>query len=177
MKSSTAFFTLALLAAATLRAEDPKTFEVSSFRFTRPADWKWVEVSSPMRKAQLAVPGKDAAKPAEITFFHFGAGGAGGVDANVKRWLGQFQSKEGADKVEPETLGGVKVIFVSTEGTFSSGMPGAPAKPMENYALLGAILDHADGPVFVKMTGPAETVRDAAKHFRAFIAEAAGAKS
>ena len=177
MKSSTAFFTLALFAAVSLRAEDPATFEVSAFKFTRPADWKWVEVSSPMRKAQLAVPGKDGAKPAELTFFHFGAGGAGGVDANVKRWLGQFESKEGADKVEPETLGGVKVMFVSTEGTFSSGMPGAPAKPMENYALLGAILDHADGPVFVKMTGPAETVRDAAKQFRAFIAAAAGAKS
>ena len=93
-----------------------------------------------------------------------------------KRWLGQFESKEGADKVEPETLGGVKVIFVSTEGTFSGGMPGVPPKPMENYALLGAILDHAEGPVFVKMTGPVETVRGAAKQFHAFIATAAGAK-
>lgn len=175
MKSSTTVFALVLLAAASLRAEDPATFEVSTFKFTRPAEWKWVEVSSSMRKAQLAVPGPEGAKPAEMTFFHFGAG-AGGVDANVKRWLGQFQSKEGADKVEPETLGGVKVMFVSTEGTFSSGMPGAPAKPMENYALLGAILDHADGPVFVKMTGPVETVRGAAKQFHAFIAAAAGAK-
>jgi hypothetical protein len=131
-----------------------------------------------MRKAQLSVPGKDGAKPAELTFFYFGAGGAGGVDANVKRWLGQFESKDGADKVEPETLGKTKVMFVSTEGTYSGGgMPGAaPAKPMENYALLAAILDHPDGPVFVKMTGPVETVRGAAKQFRALIAAAAGAK-
>ncbi len=181
MKSPTALFILALLAAVTLRAEDPTTFEVSAFKFSRPADWKWVEVTSPMRKAQLSVPGKDGAKPAELTFFYFGEGGAGGVDANVKRWLGQFQTKEGAsteksDKVEKETLGGVKVIFVSTEGTFSGGMPGAPAKPMENFALLGAILDHEAGPVFVKMTGPVETVRGAGKQFHAFIAAAAGAK-
>lgn len=176
MKTPVLVFALTLLAAASLRAADPATFEVGAFKFARPADWKWVEVTSPMRKAQLAVPGKDAAKPAEITFFHFGAGGAGGVDANVKRWLGQFQSKEGADKVEPETLGGVKVMFVSTEGTFSGGMPGAAAAPLDNYALLGAILDHSDGAVFVKMTGPAGVVQGAAKQFRAFIAAATGAK-
>lgn len=176
MKSPVLVFALTLLAAASLRAEDPATFEVGGFKFTRPAEWKWVAVTSPMRKAQLAVPGKDGAKPAEMTFFHFGAGGAGGVDANVKRWLGQFESKEGADKVEPETIGGVKVMFVSTEGTFSGGMPGAAAAPLENYALLGAILDHADGAVFVKMTGPAAVVQGAAKQFRAFIAAAAGAK-
>ena len=176
MKSPALLFAFTLLTVASLRAEDPATFEVGGFKFARPAEWKWVAVSSPMRKAQLAVPGKDGAKPAEMTFFHFGAGGAGGVDANVKRWLGQFQSKEGADKVEPETLGGTKVMFVSTEGTFSGGMPGAPAAPLENYALLGAILDHADGAVFVKMTGPVEVVRAAAKQFHAFIATAAGAK-
>ena len=179
MKSSTTVFVFALLAAAaSLRAEDPATFEVSAFKFTRPAEWKWVETTSSMRKAQLAVPGKEGTKPAEMAFFHFGAGDAGGVDANVKRWLGQFQSKEGVDKVEPETLGGVKVMFVSTEGTFSGGgIPGGPpAKPVENYALLGAILDHEGGPVFVKMTGPVDTVRGAAKQFHAFIAAAAGAK-
>ena len=176
MKSPALLFALTLLAAASLRAEDPTTFEVGAFKFARPAEWKWVAVASPMRKAQLAVPGKEGENPAEMTFFHFGASGAGGVDANVKRWLGQFQSKDGADKVEPETLGGIKVMFVSTTGTFSGGMPGAPATPLENYALLGAILDHADGPVFVKMTGPVDVVSAAAKQFRAFIATAAGAK-
>ena len=177
MKSTALLFALTLLTASALRAEDPTTFEVGAFKFARPAEWKWVAVTSPMRKAQLAVPGKEGAKPAEMTFFHFGAGGAGGVDANVKRWLGQFQSQDGADKVEPETLGGIKVMFVSTTGTFSGGMPGgAPAAPLENYALLGAILDHADGPVFVKMTGPVDVVSAAAKQFHAFIAAAAGAK-
>ena len=35
-----------------------------------------------MRKAQFAVKGKDG-KTAEVVFFHFGPGAAGGVKANV----------------------------------------------------------------------------------------------
>ena len=50
-----------------------------------------------------------------MVFFHFGPGAAGGVQANVQRWLGQF--KEPADKLKAqitdETIddikGGVKI--------------------------------------------------------------------
>ncbi|MDQ3623393.1 MAG: hypothetical protein M3463_13025 [Verrucomicrobiota bacterium] len=167
---------LLLAITAALYAQDKTTFEVGAFTFARPAGWKWIEASSPMRKAQLEVPGKEGGKPAEITFFHFGPGGAGGVDANVKRWLGQFQSKQGAEKVETKELGGTKATMVSTEGTFSSGMPGAPATALPDYALLGAIIEHGDGPVFVKMTGPAPVVNDARAKFLEFITAAASKK-
>lgn len=159
-----------------LYAQDKTTFEVGAFTFIRPAGWKWIEVSSPMRKAQLEVPGKEDGKSAEITFFHFGPGGAGGVDANVKRWLAQFQSKPGAEKVEAKELGGTKATLVSTEGTFSAGMPGAPATPLSDHALLGAIIEHPDGPVFVKMTGPAAVVNDARAKFLEFITAATSKK-
>lgn len=175
MRFSAFFFAFALIATATVRAEDPTSFEVGAFKFNRPSDWQWVPVSSPMRKAQLSVPGKDGAKPAEITFFHFGPS-AGGVEANTKRWLGQFQSKDGAEKVETKDIGTTKVTFVSTEGTYSSGMPGGPTTPMEGFALLGAILDHTDGPVFVKMTGPASVVQEARAKFTDFVSAAATAK-
>ena len=41
--------TLVLLPAAFARADDPATFEVGDLTFTRPAEWKWVPVNSPMR--------------------------------------------------------------------------------------------------------------------------------
>ena len=131
-------FAFALALPAITRAEDPASFPVGGLTFTRPADWKWVPVNSPMRKAQLSVPGADAAKVADITFFHFGEGGAGGIEANAQRWLKQFTGKAGAEKIDPQEIGGVKVTLVSTEGTFNSGLPGGASKPLENHALLGA---------------------------------------
>lgn len=168
----------AALLAFTLSApaQDATTFDVGGVKFSRPVNWQSVPVNSPMRKAQLKVPAADPSKAAEITFFHFGAGQGGDVQANAQRWLKQFKSKEGAEKVEPLTIPGAKVTLVSTEGTFASGMPGGPAEPKENYALLGAIIDGLDGPVFVKMTGAAETVNDARKTFIDFITVAAAGK-
>ncbi len=161
---------LILLAAGSARAEEPKTFEVADFTFARPADWQWVPVSSPMRKAQLKVGAGPAG--ADVTFFYF-SGPGGDPEANTKRWLAQFRSAPDAEKIEKKTYGPTKVTYVQTMGTFNSGMPGGPTTPLENQALFGAILEGAEGSVFVKMTGPSATVSAAHNRFEAFIAEAA----
>src|SRR5437867_12637757 len=82
---------LASLYAGTLLADSPATFKVSEFTFTRPAGWEWVDVTSPMRKAQLKVVDAKTKASADVIFFHFGSGSGGGTKANVDRWLGQFQ--------------------------------------------------------------------------------------
>jgi hypothetical protein len=91
---------LVLLLPAFARADDPATFEVGDLTFTRPAEWKWVPVNSPMRKAQLQLPGADG--PADLTFFHFGPGGAGGVEANAQRWLKQFSGNRARRRSIPK---------------------------------------------------------------------------
>lgn len=74
---------LLLLALATAAdAADPTEFTVGSFAFVRPETWDWVVPTSPMRKAQLSVPAGDGPAPAEVTFFHFGAG-QGGVSKRM----------------------------------------------------------------------------------------------
>jgi hypothetical protein len=151
------------------QSDAPKTFPVGGLTFTRPEGWNWVTVHSPMRKAQLAIPGLEPSKVAEVTFFHFGASGGGDIESNTKRWLGQFKGAAGAEKVESKQIGNRKVTLVSTEGTYSTGMPGANAAPMDNYALLGAIIEDAEGNVFVKMTGPKETVKGASAKFLEFL--------
>jgi hypothetical protein len=159
-------FASALFAVAlTVYADDPASFEVGAFTFQRPADWQWVPVTSPMRKAQLKVPGSDPSKAAELAFFHFGQGQGGDVQANAQRWLRQFKSKEGAEKTEPLDIPGAKVMLVSTEGTYASGMPGQPTKSLDDYALLGAIIESEGGAVFVKMTGPTATVKASRQKF------------
>jgi hypothetical protein len=150
----------------------PDTFTVGALTFKRPAEWTWVPVTSPMRKAQLSVSGAEAGKNADITFFHFGPSGGGDLDSNVQRWLRQFQSAPNAEKVETKTIAGRKTTLVSTVGTFSSGMPGQPAAALENYALMGAIVEDSEGSVFVKMTGPKATVQGAGAKFLEFLESA-----
>src|SRR2546425_9713906 len=82
-------------------ADAPATFKVSEFTFTRPASWEWVEVNSPMRKAQLKVTDPKTKAGADVIFFHFGKGDGGGTKANVERWFGQF--KEPRDQIQAKS--------------------------------------------------------------------------
>lgn len=170
---------LALLATATIAfADAPATFDVGAFKFQRPTAWTWIEVPEGMkmmRKAVLNIPGKDGGKPAEVIFYHFGAGpnSGGGVQANVSRWYSQFSDKTAPEKSETKEVAGTKVTFVTVGGTYQSGMPMGPKTPMPNYALLGAIIeDPVGGDVFVKCTGPEEVVKGGTQAFHDFIASA-----
>lgn len=167
MKTRIALITLISLAfVAIAGAED---FKVSDLTFSKPEAWKTVEPSSPMRKAQLSV-GEDG----EVVFFYFGAGGAGGKQANIERWLGQF--KEGRDAIKAKTeqlkAGDIPVTLVSANGTYLAGMPGRPKTEMPDHALLGAIIEAKAGMIFVKFTGKKATVDAAAEAFKAMVTEA-----
>jgi hypothetical protein len=174
MKFLAAFFCSLLIATAL--ADDPAKFTVGAYEFSRPADWKWVQPISAMRKAQLQVPGKDGGKPADITFFFFGEGNGGGIEPNVQRWFGQFAGKPEANKVETENFDGVKVTIVSTEGTMKASPMAGIAEEQPDAALLGAIVEHAEGAVFVKMTGPAALVKGSRDKFLALVKSATGKK-
>ena len=158
----------ALLSFQLAAAEAPKTFKVGEFTFTRPADWQWVADISPMRKAQLKVTGADKSQAAEVVFFYFGEGNGGGTKANVDRWLGQFQDKSN-QKVEDVKAGKHTVTYVQVEGTYMSGMPGGPRTPQPNSALLGAIIESAEGNVFIKMTGPIAVVKSSKDTFKRMV--------
>ena len=174
------FCWLATLFISTIpvRAEDHATFPAGDFTFTRPAKWEWVESTSQMRKAQLKVTDVAAKASADVAFYYFGAGGAGGVQANVDRWLNQFT--EPGDqinaKVEHTTVGKTQLTYVQAEGTYKSGMPGGPTKPMPGYALIGVILESDNGNVFVRMTGPKELVKSSLVEFKKMVESAANKK-
>ena len=105
---------------------------------------------------------------AEVVFFHFGESNGGGTKANVDRWLGQFQDSSNP-KVEEKVVGAKKLTYVQVEGTYLSGMPGGPKTPQANSMLQGAIAESKEGNVFIKMTGPASTVRAAKDDFRKLV--------
>ena len=168
------WFTILGATAGPLQAADPVAFTVGEFSFKRPATWQWVLVgAASMRKAQLRVPDptNPASPGAEVVFFHFGAGQGGDANANISRWIGQFENKDTLKPVvEAADIKGHKVTRVRVEsGTFSSGMPGGPTTPQADYGLYGAIIQSKDGDVFVKLTGPAALVSAAAKNFEALV--------
>jgi len=155
-------------------AETPATFKVSEFTFTRPAGWEWVASTSPMRKAELKVVDAKKKAEAEVVFYHFGPGNAGGTQANAERWFRQFEEpREKINaKTEEVTVGKHKVTYVSAEGTYKSGMPGGPQTPMPDYALAGAIIEAEQGSVFVKLTGPKDLTKAAMADFKKMIEDA-----
>jgi hypothetical protein len=179
LRSLKALFALAIFSVTVpqaIRAGEapvgPVEFTVGAFQFDRPEDWGWIVPSSPMRKAQLSVPGTGGGDAGEVTFFHFGAGQGGGVKQNVDRWLGQFQNP--VSDTRSEKVGNTTVTLVEASGTFSSGMPGGPTTPKQGYALRGAILENAQGDVYVKLTGPESLVKAAASAFEKMVKDAAG---
>ena len=168
MKQLAATILLCLITTICVHAAEP--FKVGAFTFEVPEGWTKVTPSSPMRNAQLEVA--RGQEKAEVTFFHFG-GGSGTPADNVARWFGQFSGGEASRKTETADVSGRKVTFATTEGTFNSGMPGGPSSPMTGYALCGAIIEHPDGDIYVKMTGPAAIVKSATEDLKKMVTDAA----
>ena len=168
------FATSLAISASTFAVESPATFKVSECTFTRPASWETLETTSQMRKAQFKITDPNTKDTADVIFFYFGPGNGGGTKANVDRWLGQF--KEPKDQVKASTeesiVSGHKVTYVRAEGTYMSGMPGGPTTPKPNYALAGAIIESAEGSVFVRLTGPRELVKSSFADFKKMIESA-----
>ena len=151
---------LVLLTAALLGADSG-----AGIHWTVPSNWK-SEGERPMRLATYQVPAVAGDQEGgECAVYYFGQGQGGSVEANIDRWIGQFQQPNGKPskdlaKVDKRTIKGLKVTTVDVSGTYTGmGGPRAPAgPPKQSYRLLGAIVEGAQGSIFFKFTGPAKTV-------------------
>jgi hypothetical protein len=125
--------------------------------------WKvpvgWQEAPSPnaMRLATYRVP-----DGVEVTVSR--AGGA--TDANIQRWVGQFDDV-GHEVHAERTVHGLHVVTVDVAGTFVGGgmTPGTTAEPHPAWAMVGAVVESRSPPYFIKMTGPVAAVRVARAAF------------
>jgi hypothetical protein len=163
--------TLALLTALPALAEDKKV-NAGGLDFNLPSSaWTSVPTSSPMRAATLQVKAEGADKPLEAIFYYFGPGQGGDVDANIQRWLGQFEG-EPVSKREDLEAGGRKIALVTATGTYMDGAMFGPKTPKADYMLLGAIVPGPDAPIFIKLTGPKAAVDKITAEFKALAASA-----
>ncbi len=154
-------------------AEEPaKSFKAGDFDFVIAEGWTKKTKARAMSSGGLTYKGKEMKAGVDADFYHFGRGQGGGVEANIKRWRGQFSGEP--KETERSKLAEGKVEFIHLEGTFLDGPPFGQKVPRENYAMLGAIIPSPGGDVFIKMTGSKEEVAKAVKAFKALAASPFG---
>jgi hypothetical protein len=146
--------------------------------FTLAAPKEWIEkpITSSMRAAQY-VWSEKAGEQAELVVYYFGEGGAGGVEANLERWLGQITQANGKPskdiaKIEKTKIAGQDATIVSVGGRLTTQqMPGGPPPvDMADAMLLAAIVNSPTGPYYFKATGSKKTVEANNARFRAMLA-------
>ena len=150
--------------------------EAGGVRFDDPSGW--TSAPKPMRTANYVIPAAAGdQRDGEMAVFYFGPGQGGGVDANVRRWLGQFVQPDGSP-VTPDSaersetqVSGMQVTLLDVSGTYLfKPFPMAPrATPLEGYRMLAAIVQGPDAPIFFKLTAPAKTAAGAEAEFRRII--------
>jgi hypothetical protein len=144
--------------------------------FDAPNAWRARPATSSMRVAEFIVPHAEGdAEDGELVVYYFGTG-AGTVDANIDRWIGQIQQPDGSstkDKARRsiQSVNGLQVTMVDASGTYVAEMrPGAAEhfnKP--GFRLRAAVVETPRGPYYIKMTGPAKTIGAADGTFAAFV--------
>jgi hypothetical protein len=129
-----------------------------------------------MRAAEFQLPAPAGAE-AEVIVYHFGQSGAGGVDANIDRWVSQFQKADGTKasrdvaKIEKKQIAGQEITLVSLSGRYVATPPGGGAavdKP--DQTLHAAIVPSPQGPYYFRMIGSTSAVQAQAPAFQEALA-------
>jgi hypothetical protein len=93
----------------------------------------------------------------------------GGVQANIERWIGQFQAPDGiTPQSESFEVDGVPVTVVDLRGEFQ----GMGQSPQPGWRMLGAAFDGDPRDFYIKLTGPERDVAELSADFRAFVTSA-----
>ena len=174
---ATALLLTAPVAIAADEAKAAPAAEAAAAEIKAGAPWKLRAEPKMMSAGGATIAGKDGAAGVDADFYHFGAGGGGGDDANIARWVGQFQPGDDGAPAKPKReelkLGGKTVLLVHIKGTFLAGGAMAAKKtPMPGYAMIGAIIPSAGGSVYLKVTGPEAAVAAAAEDVKKLIGSA-----
>ena len=165
---------LAESVSAVAKAEDKsktKTVKVKDVMLEIPHTWKQSTPKSRFRAGQFQIPTAEGdTESGELVMYYFGSSGGGSVDANVKRWIGQFQSTGRNAKTTSGTSTQGPYVLVTVTGTYNKPI-GPPilqkTKPMPEARMMAVILKVKNkGNYFLKLTGPEKTVTAADADFR-----------
>ena len=148
----------------------------AALTFTTPAGWQAGQPSSSMRVAELTLP-RAAGDPedAQLVVYYFGGQG-GSVQANIDRWVGQMQQADGkpsvaASRSVKRQVNGLALTLVDVSGTYIAEVsPGANERNNKpQFRLRAGVVQTANGPYYIKLTGPEKTVAKWDQAFEQFV--------
>jgi hypothetical protein len=156
--------------ARTLQDAGDGRLALGPFSLAMPAGWAQKPVTSDMRAGEMIV-----GDGANLVIYYFGEQGAGSVQDNLDRWIGQFVQPDGKDsksvaKVEQAKFAGQEATTVTLAGRFvAEAMPGGEAQDKPDSALLAAIVASPQGPFYFKLVGPKKVLDANADKFRGML--------
>ena len=128
-------------------------------RFSFPKGWKEVELSpgqSGFIDARFVVPSEGT--ELELTCSSIG----GGIDDNIKRWIGQFQQPPGqTPSIETVDINGKDARLIHLEGTFQGRS--------SNWAMIGVGIPMKPRDFYLKLNGPQKADAAVKKDFISFV--------
>lgn len=151
-----------------------KRIETDGLSFAVPSDWVEEQPTSMMRKAQLQIPAiSPDTEAASLVVYYFGQNQGGSVEANLKRWEGQFAVPADlppaeAKQVTHKSVAGMELTTLELAGTYIA--PLSPRTPNQrhnkpNYQLFAAVVTTPHGNFFFKSVGPKHTMAQSREHF------------
>ena len=138
-------------------------------------DKSWTDLGpSGMRQADYYLPAIEGeSDSATVNVFYFGPNSGGGVDDNLKRWVGQMDLADGKEpEINTIEVDGMQAHIVEAKGAYSASMGGpmsgnTVSKP--DYRMVGVVLEGPQGNVFFKLTGPDKTAAKMSSQFMGMI--------
>jgi hypothetical protein len=145
-----------------------------------PADWKFQKPNRPFRTHEFTLPDPEkGATDGFLMIMHFGKGGGGGLEENLRRWYGMVEQPDGSstEKVskkhdfEIKSAGG-SVVWLDMSGTYldrPSPMSEQVTK-RPNYRVFAVIVDAGkDGPYWMRAYGPESVMKAHRNGFEHFL--------
>jgi hypothetical protein len=155
-------------------ADPPKTRAVTArdLKLTVPESWKEQGTKIPFRVATFTVPKvKGDVEDADFVISYLGDSDGGGTDANIERWVNQFEAKDRKSTVTQGKSSEGDYFLVDVQGTWNKpvGMQFRPrTDEVRNARVLGAILKvKGVGTYYIRLMGHEKTVTANAQAFRA----------
>jgi hypothetical protein len=144
--------------------------------FTTPPGWQTVKPASSMRVAEFTLPrAAGDAEDAQLVVYYF-SGQGGSVQANIDRWVGQMQQPGGKPsgataQRTTRKVNGLAVTLLDISGTYVAEMsPGATERNNKpNFRLRAGVVETANGPYYIKLTGPEKTITKWDQAFEQFV--------
>ncbi len=133
-----------------------------------PTTWVYSQPTSPFRVAQFAIPGVKEDESAELVVFFF-KGGGGTVEANLDRWVRQFEANGRQSRLTTGKCRQGSFFLADVTGTYNKPI-GPPIRRQTRRTpgskMLAAIVQTNMGNYFLKLTGPQKTTAAVAASFR-----------